>query len=95
MLRITQLAEGDTTVTLKLEGRIVGQWVEELRKECEIRLADQGKIILDLSGVSFADNQGIKTLKAMIGDQVQLRGCSVLLRGLIKGAQCWTRKGSG
>ncbi len=87
MLKITHLAEDDTTVTLKLEGRIVGQWVEELRKECEIRLADQSQIILDLSGVSFADDEGIKTLRAMMDDRAELLGCSALLWGLIKGAR--------
>ena len=71
MLKVTQVAQDNQSVTLKVEGRIVGPWVNELRQECGKCLARRSKIILDLSGVSFADDQGIKTLKAMIEQQAR------------------------
>ena len=88
MLKVTHMAEDDKTVTLNLEGRIVGPWVDELKRECEICLAKRSKLILDLSNVSFVDNQGTKTLKDMIGDRVQLIGCSLFLSELLKEEEC-------
>ena len=83
MLKITHLAEDNETVTLKLEGRIMGPWVNELRKEAELWLADGSQIVLDLSGVSFVDDEGSKTLKAIMNDGVQLRGCCMFLACLL------------
>ena len=85
MLKVTRVAEGKKTVTLKLEGRIVGPWVDELKRECEMCLAKRSKLTLDLSGVNFVDDQGIEALKAMMGDRVQLTGCSLFLSGLLTG----------
>lgn len=85
MLKVTHVAEDDKSVTLKLEGRIVGQWVNELKRECEGCLARRSALILDLSDVSFIDSQGIKVLRAMMGSRVQLVGCSLFLSGLLKG----------
>jgi len=87
MLRITRVAEDDESATLKLEGRIVGLWVNELRRECEIYLARGSKVTLELSGVRFADHQGVKALKAMCGERVELMGASLFLSGLLKEAE--------
>lgn len=87
MLKVTHVAEDDRTVTLRLEGRIVGQWVNELKRECEICLGKRRKLILDLSGVSFIDNQGITTLKTLLSDRVQLIGCSLFITGILKGVR--------
>jgi anti-anti-sigma regulatory factor len=84
LLKITKIAEDNRSVTLKLEGRIVGRWVNELKKECNKYLDKRSKQILDLSGVTFIDDQGIKMLKAMVGDQVELIRCSLFLSGLLE-----------
>ena len=51
MLRIERLNEDDATVTLKLDGRIVGQWVAILKKECFQVLKRQKQLILSLLGM--------------------------------------------
>ena len=84
MLKITVTAMDGTTVTLKLEGRIAGKWVDELRKECNLCLAKGRELILDLSGVSFVDDRGIRVLKTMAGRQVTLVECSLFLSELFK-----------
>ena len=84
MLKITQIAEDNTSVTIKLEGRIVGQWVNELKKECRKYMRRRNVLILDLSGATFADDRGIKMLSAMAGNQVRLTRCSLLLSGLLE-----------
>lgn len=85
MLKITPSAEDDITVTLKLEGRIVGPWVEELRKECEKRQAEGKKIVLDLLGVGFVNEEGIRALNALTSEQVELVGSSLFVSGLLNG----------
>ena len=87
MLKVTCLDSGPGEVTLKFEGRIVGPWVEELKKECEICLAKHARLVIDFSNVSFMDNQGIRItnnlLKKFKEDRVRLTGCSLFLSGLL------------
>lgn len=84
MLKITQIAEDDMSMTLKLEGRIVGPWVNALEKECKKYMGKPSRLSLDLSGVTNVDDQGIKMLRAMVGNQVKLIRCSLLLSGILK-----------
>lgn len=84
MLKVTCVAESDKTVTLKLEGRIVGEWIDVLERECKVCLGQRRKLILDLSAVSFVDDRGVKILKAMQGDWVHLIGCSLFLSELLR-----------
>lgn len=84
MLKITAIPEDNETVTLQLEGRIVREWVDEVRRECERSLAERSRVILDLSGVTFLDDQGIKLLKTLEGDCVRLSRCSTFLAALLK-----------
>jgi anti-anti-sigma regulatory factor len=83
MLRITEIDRDDEKITFLLEGRIVGQWVDEFSKECETALAGGHRIILDLSRVLFADEQGIDTLNRLIGERIELTGCSLFLSELL------------
>jgi ABC-type transporter Mla MlaB component len=66
MLKISESRHTNHTVTLRLEGHVVGPWVEELRKLCEPLLAGETKLMLDLAEVSFADEGGV-TLLASLG----------------------------
>ena len=85
MFKVTCVAEDQDSVTLKVEGRIVGPWVGELQKECDQCLAKRGKLILDITGVTFVDDEGIKVLKSKLGDTVQLTGPSLFISELLKG----------
>lgn len=59
MLKISRLDPSPGVVTLQLEGRVQGPWVEELRRACAQVLATQHRLILDLAEVSFIDLQGV------------------------------------
>jgi anti-anti-sigma regulatory factor len=83
MLKVTLLEEDERAVILKLEGRITGQWVHELERECERHLNKHRKLILDVSGITFVDDQGIKMLRTVVGDRVELIRCSLFLSGLL------------
>lgn len=66
MLKISEAKKADRILTLKLEGRVVGPWVDELRQLCEPLLVDETSLTLDLGEVSFADEPGV-TLLAYLG----------------------------
>ena len=73
MLRITTIEPGDAGVRLRVEGRLTGRSVEELRQSCKIQTLSRGAALtLDLADVSFADPQGIALLKDLKGNGVVL-----------------------
>lgn len=75
MLRITPI-DVNGTVTLKLEGRVVGRWVSVLRDYCEDLLARQAQVDLDLGDILFIDADGIALLRTLTARQVALTNCS-------------------
>jgi anti-anti-sigma regulatory factor len=73
MLRITVVESSSEAVRLRVEGRLTGAWVEELRRACEVHaLCDEIRLTLDLADVSFVDAAGIELFK-------ELRSCCVAL----------------
>jgi len=65
MLKISEGRKENQSATLRLEGRVVGPWVDELRQICEPLLADEIKLTLDLAEVSFADENGVTLLSGL------------------------------
>jgi hypothetical protein len=66
MLRITVIESSKIAVTLRVEGRITGPWVEELRIACNVHtLPDEVQLSLELADISFADAAGIALLKEL------------------------------
>jgi anti-anti-sigma regulatory factor len=64
MLRIT-VQDGDKSRTIKLEGKIVGPWVEEFRRTCRSLVPSLGskELRLDLRDVGFVDVKGRDLLR--------------------------------
>lgn len=65
MLKISEIKKANQSVTLQLEGRVVGPWVNELRQICEPLLAEDTRLALDLGEVSFADENGVTLLASL------------------------------
>ena len=86
MLKISQIGSNDHSVTLKLEGRMVGPWVGEAREICETFLAEGRMVKLNLSEVSFVDQDGVNFLKNLIPRGVRLIGCSLFVEEQLKPA---------
>jgi len=84
MIKMTISGEDKQFLTLKIEGKIVGLWVEELRKECEKCLKRKNQLILDLSDVDYIDEKGVKILRGILGPRVQAIGLSFFLEGLLR-----------
>ncbi|HYK88818.1 MAG TPA: STAS domain-containing protein [Acidobacteriota bacterium] len=73
MLRITAIESADVGVRLRVEGRLSGRSVEELRESCDLHALSKGTALtLDLADVSFADVQGIGLLKDLKSRDVAL-----------------------
>lgn len=62
MLKISESKPIRQTVTLRLDGRVVGPWVSELQQICESLVTAGNKLVLDLAEVSFADQGGVTLL---------------------------------
>jgi len=79
MLRITITQQGDSAI-IRLEGKLIGAWVEELRRCWRETLAQTKgrKIVADLDAVSFMDVPGQKLLREM-----HLAGTTLVGRGVL------------
>ncbi len=85
MLRITT-QEGPTAITLVLEGKCRGPWVEEL-EQCWRKatvLASGRPLRVDLEQVGFADERGKELLAAMYEAGVQLNAVGLVMTSLVE-----------
>jgi anti-anti-sigma regulatory factor len=84
MLRIVEENATNDSMTLRLDGRLVSQWVGVLRQSCEQVFQNSSRLILDLAGVSFADHEGVQLLRQLEQQQVAFINCSPFLQEQIK-----------
>ena len=56
---------GDNLVSLRLEGKVVGPWVEECQRAWDGVRAESGarKVRLDVSGMTYVDERGMAMLR--------------------------------
>jgi ABC-type transporter Mla MlaB component len=78
MLKISELS-GNRAVTLKLEGRLIGPWVGELRTTCEECLRTARRVNLDFAGVSYADREGVALMVTLRERGVGITNCAPFL----------------
>ena len=76
----TRIADVDT---LKVEGRLAGQWVDELSRAATSARAEASRVVLDLAQVTFVDADGINLLRALRDGGVALTDCSSFVSSLI------------
>ena len=58
------IESSESAAALRVEGRIAGSYVAELRRACDAHTSlDQIQLSLELADVSFADPAGIELLK--------------------------------
>jgi len=83
MLKISE-PKANHAVTLKLEGRLIGPWVNQLRETCESHLAEKRSIKLDFADVSYADRGGVQLLMNLRTRGVEFVNCSPFLAEELK-----------
>ncbi|HTY41932.1 MAG TPA: hypothetical protein VMH79_08680 [Thermoanaerobaculia bacterium] len=80
MLKITQSEE-----CLWLEGRVAGPWVSEVRKCVDDRPLGR-PLTLDLSGVTFVNEEGAALLRALATEGVEMKGASRFVAAVLGGS---------
>ena len=87
MLRITwiELEGSSSNRTLKLEGKLVGPWVDELSRACEELRVPPYCLRLDLADVTFVDRIGVKLLDDLVRQGATIVGCSGFIADLLNG----------
>jgi len=81
---ISEAGTANLSVTLKLEGRVVGPWVAELRQVCEKLLTEGRALKLDLADVTFADASGVAALSSFKSRGVTFINCSPFVEEQLK-----------
>ncbi len=83
MLRITRVENGPTGFMLKVEGKIMSEWVRVLHDECQEGSARSNNVVLDLSGVFYVDREGVEMLRAVLGPHVRIAAAPLFLTALL------------
>jgi len=86
MLKISEGTLGKQVITFRLEGRIVGPWVGELRQICEPLMSDGSKMVLDLAEVTFSDENGVALLASLGSRGVKLLNAMPFVEEQLKSA---------
>lgn len=66
MLKITRAVLSEQEITLQLDGRVSGQWVELLRDSAESVLNQGLTLNVDLKNISYIDCEGIALIRDLI-----------------------------
>ena len=83
MLKITTDADGGRTI-LKLEGRLTGPWVEELKTCWQKAVAGKQHVGVALNEVIFIDEAGRKLLADMHRQGVELTAAGCMTKAIIE-----------
>lgn len=85
MLRITETSKDEKTVTLRLDGKVVDVWVSDLERQCLYHKDEKNKtVILDFSGVTFIDNEGVRMLEEIKDERIRIVNCSLFIEALLR-----------
>ena len=66
MLKITTAVLSKDEITLQLDGRVTGQWVELLRESAKSVLDRGAMLNIDLQNISYVDCEGIALMRDLI-----------------------------
>lgn len=84
MLKISIISDSDQAIQFQLEGKLVGPWVEELRRLSDEAMSHQKAVSLDLERVSFVDSRGVALLRDLARRQVSQVNCSQFVSQQLK-----------
>ena len=78
------MSKSGKAAKLRLEGEVMGPWVQEVKKACEPFLGNGHRLTLDLGDVSLVDRDGIALLRELRRAQVRLVNGSPFLTEQLK-----------
>ena len=86
MLKISIISDSDQAIQLRLEGKLVGPWVEELQRLSDEALSHKKAVSLDLEKVWFVDPRGVTLLRDLARRKVSQANCSQFVSQQLKEA---------
>ncbi len=87
MLRISVLDSSKGLRVFRLEGLVIGRWVEELRDLCQGALDRDEQVTVDLNGVSYVDRKGLALLASLKDRKVALTNPQPFVAELLRTAK--------
>jgi anti-anti-sigma regulatory factor len=83
MLRITTIHDSHGQA-LKLEGKLLAPWTNEVRDACTRLAAQTTQPRLDLMSLSFVDAAGIDLLRKLQSEGFELAACSSFVTAVLR-----------
>jgi ABC-type transporter Mla MlaB component len=84
VLRISRAAATLSQATLRVEGRVVAEWVPVLERECWLALQENLRVQLDLSAVTFVDDRGVAALRHLGAKDLEIVNCPEFIGELLR-----------
>jgi len=84
MIRISITGSTGSAMTVLIEGKVVGDAVDELNSCCDQALAKGRRLTLDVAGVSFVDRKGVALFHRLAAHQVSVVNCSAFVAEQLK-----------
>lgn len=86
MLRITAI-RNDSQTTLKLEGKLLEPWIEELRGAYTRAKSRSEQVVFNLADLTYADEASTRLLSSFVQGGVALVECSPFVTELLRAPQ--------
>jgi ABC-type transporter Mla MlaB component len=84
MLMITRSDGTDLSYRLKLEGKLLEPWIDELKSACGESLATPESVCLDLCDLTFIDPAGARFLTELIRGGARVVACSAFAAEMLQ-----------
>ncbi|QQS39997.1 MAG: hypothetical protein IPM63_11555 [Acidobacteriota bacterium] len=88
MLRITETARTDNSVTYLVEGRVGPSGLKEIDRICSLEIESAVTPVLDLSRLSFVDRAAVEGFRSLKRRPVRMINCSPFLAEQLKLGEC-------
>jgi hypothetical protein len=82
VLKITQLFSRGRGLTIKLEGELLGPWVDSVRDACAVRGRRPRR--LDLAALTYVDAAGLQLLRDLVARGADIAACSSFVGELLR-----------
>jgi hypothetical protein len=82
VLRIIQTVHASGAPVIKLEGKLLAPWIDQVRALCA-HSTSAGMPVLDLSALTFADQTGTQLLQEMLREGCLIEACTPFIAELL------------
>jgi anti-anti-sigma regulatory factor len=84
VLRIDEFFESPSSVKLKPQGSLAGEWVLLLEERILRSLQTTEKVFLDFSELRFVDKYGLEMLRRLPSEKIEIINCPGFIEELLK-----------